>query len=326
MLWLVWTAGCYETPVGLSGPDLSADGQSGPTDQWPPPAPTDGTQISVKGKKLQPGEEIEMCFYVNVGNEDTVWVKDMELIAAQGLHHSIISRISEERPDSSSECFGFPSDLGREIPVPLFATSTQVYRSSTELPDGVGLELKPRQQLIVNYHYLNATAEPIRPEVFLNLHYARPEEIRSRAGLYTFTNVGDIAIPPHGKQRITMSCPLYEPALLVTTTPHMHELGTFFEVRRFDGEAPAEVLHQASGWYDPETRVFDPPVRIGDGEGITFTCEWESDKDTTTYFGESSGHEMCFAFGYFYPATVDVIGLDGFGCEVEENIITPAEH
>src|SRR5690348_13903567 len=116
MLWLVWTVGCNETPVELSLPD-TPDEPTDPalaTEAWPPAAPEEGLgeQIRVSGKKLQPGEEIEMCFYVNIGNPDTVWVTDMELVAAPGLHHSIISRIGTERPASSSECFGFPSDLG----------------------------------------------------------------------------------------------------------------------------------------------------------------------------------------------------------------------
>lgn len=317
-LWLFVFVGCKPEPVALPEPEPEAE-----TDTFPPAPPENGTQLTVGGRWLDPGEEIEMCYYINVENEDVIWVDKIELVAAPGLHHSIVSRIGEERPNSHSECFGFPSDLGSQIPVPLFATSTQVDRGQTELPDGVGVELEPRQQLIVNYHYLNATTEPIKPRVYLNLHYADPDEIEARAGFYAFTNVGDIAIPPHGTQRITMSCPFYEPALLATATPHMHELGTYFSVRRWDGEKPAEILHEASGWYDPETKSFDPPVLIGEGEGLTFTCEWQSDRDTYTYFGESSGNEMCFAFGFFYPASLDVIGFDGFGCETEEVITIP---
>jgi hypothetical protein len=326
MLWLAATVGCIDEqqPVTLD-PPASEPGAPVTTEDFPPAAPAFGTQLSVGGKKLQPGEEIEMCYYVNVGNEDTVWVSDMELSAAPGLHHSIVSRIGDQRPDSHSECFGFPSDLGLEIPIPLFATSTQVYRSSTELPPKVGIELEPHQQLIVNYHYLNVTSEPIDPEVYLNLYFAEPDDIESRAGMYAFTNVGDIAIPPHGKQKITMSCPFYGPGLLVTTTPHMHQLGSSFTVSRYTDSGRGEVLHEGEGWFDPETKVFDPPVLLNDGEGLTFTCEWESDRDQTTYFGESTDHEMCFVFGYFYPATIDIIGVDGFGCTVDENVITPAE-
>ena len=63
---------------------------------------------------------------------------------------------------------------------------------------------------------------------------------------------------------------------------------------------------------------------IGAGEGLTFTCEWESDVDETTYFGESSDHEMCFVFGFFYPSQTDLIGLEDYGCEVIENVNTEA--
>jgi hypothetical protein len=290
----------------------------------PPPPPADGVQLVVKGDGVRPGEEVEMCRYINVGNVDMTWVSKVEVVAAPGLHHSIVSRIAEEREDSESPCFGFPNDLGSQIPLPIFATSTQVTSESIELPDGVGIEMGPRQQLIVNYHYLNYTDERIRPEIYINLHYGKDEEIGSRAGFYSFTNFDDIAIPPGGTQRITMTCPFEDTALLYSTTPHMHRMGRYFALRRWDGEAPAETLYEQEGWFDPVTRIFDPPVRIGKGEGLTFTCEWQSDRDETTYFGESSEHEMCFVFGFFYPSTMDLVGMDGYGCTVVENVVTEA--
>lgn len=322
MLALAFTVACSTAPVEIEAPGPTEE----PTDDFVPPlAPEHGVQLVVKGDRLQPGEEVEMCRYINVGNDATEWISSIELSAAPGLHHSIVSRISEERDDHELPCFGFPGDLGGQLPVPVFATSTQVTEEVVDLPEGVGIEFPDRQQLIVNYHYLNISDEPMKPEIYINLHYAEEEDIGSRAGFYSFTNVGDIAIPPHGTQRITMTCPFYDAALVATTTPHMHQLGRRFTLQRFDGVAPAETLVETEGWFDPVTNVFDPPVLVGDGEGLTFTCEWESDRDETTYFGESSNHEMCFVFGFFYPAEMDLIGLDGFGCTVDENVATPAD-
>ena len=318
----VGVVGCVEQPVTLETPETPAE----VVETFVPPAPpANGTQLVVKGDRLRPGEEIEMCRYINLGNVDVEWISSIELVAAPGLHHSIVSRISEEREDHEMECFGFPHDLGDQIPLPVFATSTQVTDETVTLPEGVGMEFHPRQQLIVNYHYLNVTDEPIKPEIYLNLHFADPTTVDARAGFYSFTNVGDIAVPPHGSQRITMTCPFLDPALLVTTTPHMHRLGRRFTLKRWDGEAPAETLLESEGWLDPVTTTFSPEILIGDGEGLTFTCEWESDSDETTYFGESSNHEMCFVYGFFYPAEMDLVGLDGFGCTVDENVKTPAE-
>lgn len=319
---LLGLSACVEDdPVSLSEPseDAPEDGEF-----VPPPPPEDGVQLVVKGDGIRPGKEVEMCRYINVGNANMEWVSKIEIVAAPGLHHSIVSRIAEERPDSESECFGFPNDLGNQLPLPIFATSTQVTQESIEMPTGVGIEMNARQQLIVNYHYLNYTDERIKPEIYINLHYGKDEDIGSRAGFYSFTNFGDIAIPPRGTQRISMTCPFDDAALLHTTTPHMHRMGRYFGLQRWDGEAPAETIFEQEGWFDPTTHVFDPAFRIGRGEGLTFTCEWESDRDETTYFGESSEHEMCFVFGFFYPSTTDLVGMDGYGCDVVENVTTEA--
>ena len=152
---------------------------------------------------------------------------------------------------------------------------------------------------------------------------AEQGEIEHTAQFYAFGNVGDIAIPAGGTQRITSTCAFPLGGTVVTATPHMHSMGRGFELSRHDGTAVAEPLIAEEGWLNPRTETFSPPLELSSGEGFTFSCEWASTKSTPTYFGESSDHEMCFVFGFYYPADFELYGVDGFGCDVDENVITP---
>lgn len=307
--------GC-NTPVHLEGdpPDEAVALEL-------PPPPTRGRRLEVEGPLLQPGEEIELCRYLNVGNDEVEHVNTVALYAPPGLHHSIVNRLPAEAPDRELPCFGFPDDLD-QIAIPIFATSTQVSADVVQLPDGVAFELGVRQQLLVNYHFLNTGKVAMRPRIVVDLHEIEPAEVQSRAGFYAFMNFDDIRIPPHGSQRLTMTCPFWDPALVVTATPHTHQRGKRFLLRKHDGIAPAETLIDTNAWYDPDTVRFEPEVLLSDGQGLTVTCEWENDSDETIEFGETSRDEMCFVFGFFYPADIDILGSEGLGCTVDENVVT----
>lgn len=291
----------------------------------PPEVPENGVQLKIVGDPLAPGEEVELCRWMKAGNEEAAAITRIELSAPQGLHHSLVSKAAEAHDPGTEPCFGFPEEVmrGFSIPVPIFASSTQVSEEVLALPEGVGIDIDPRQQLIVNYHFLNATGEEIVPELYLNLHFAEPELATQKAGFYGFGNIDDIEIPPHGTQRITMSCPFPAGGDLITATPHMHQKGVGFKAFLHDGTGPTDVLVEAGDWFAPETTRFDPLVPLSPGDDVTFTCEWENPTDRTVRFGETSDHEMCFLFGFFTPAQSDLIGIEGFGCTVEENVVTP---
>jgi hypothetical protein len=288
----------------------------------PPPAPEHGTQVVVDDFTVAPFSELERCRYINAPNDAAGHVVRIELVARAGLHHAFVSKAPRELADDDVPCFGFPDEVmqGIDIPAPLYASSTQVAEEVVAFPEGVGIEIEAGQQLVFNYHYLNTGPDPIDGEIYLNLHFADPEAEIASAQVFVFGNMGGVDIPPHGTQRLTTTCAFPDDVALVSATPHMHALGTRFEIRRHDGEAPAEMLLETTDWHDPETKIFDPPLLLSAGEGLTFTCEWRNDLDHPVGFGQTAEDEMCFVFGYFYPGDEQILQLEINGCTTEESV------
>ena len=49
-------------------------------------------------------------------------------------------------------------------------------------------------------------------------------------------------------------------------------------------------------------RSSDPPVSIGEGDGLAYQCAWNNTTDKAVGFGEGFNEEMCFLWAYYYPS------------------------
>ncbi len=298
----------------------SGGGEPDPKPFEAPEPPANGSQLHIDRFTLEPFEEIERCRFMKAPNTEAGHITRIELRARTGLHHAFIAKVDKDFDDATVPCFGFPDEVmqGLSIPEPIYASSTQVPSETIVFPEGVGVELGPGQQLVIDYHYLNTRPEPIEAEIYMNLYFADPAEQVETAQVYVFGNMGGIEIPAQGTQSLTTTCTFESEVNLVTVTPHMHALGRHFLVRAFDGSTAGELLYETKTWDNPSTRLFDPPRRMEAGEGLTFTCEWANDTDRTVRFGQTSEDEMCFVFGYVYPAAEPILRLDlNDGCVTE---------
>ena len=302
--------------AACGGPSPQDDGD---TFQAPQP-PERGVQIVIDRFTLEPFEEIERCRFLKTSNLEAGHVTRIELKARKGLHHAFIAKVDKDFEDDTIPCFGFPDEVmqGLSIPEPIYASSTQVPEETIDFPEGVGVSLGASQQLVFNYHYLNTRPEPIEAEIYMNLYFADPGAQVETAQVYVFGNIGGIDIPAQGQQTLTTTCTFESDVNVVTLTPHMHALGTGFTVKRYDGTAASDLLYETNTWDNPATQLFDPPLAMTAGQGLTFTCEWTNDTDRNVKFGQTADDEMCFVFGYVYPAPDPILRLDlNEGCVTE---------
>ncbi|XP_076456030.1 tyramine beta-hydroxylase-like [Babylonia areolata] len=94
------------------------------------------------------------------------------------------------------------------------------------------------------------------------------------------------------------------PVYVIQAANHMHYLGKSQKVEVFrNNELYATLSNDPVYSYDaPVSHKHNPPVQILPGDEIRTTCEFSSQyKTTTTYYGEATSDEMCFAFLTFYP-------------------------
>ena len=312
-----------------AGDGLPTDDDDDAVDDFEAPAPPEhGTQIHLPPFELGPGEEIEGCKSMRAPNLEAGAAYKMTLKGRQGLHHAVVWKTNTDLEDFDVPCFGLPDDVmgGFAIPEPLFASSSQVTDEVLDFPDGVGIEFAAEQWLVFNYHYVNSTDEPIQAEVFLNVEFRAEDELEDLeyAGFYAFGAIQSISIPAGGTQRVTTTCPFEDDVNLFSVTPHLHQLGTGFEVRVHDGVdvVGEEPLLEADGWYNAETTYLDPALPLSAGEGLTFTCEWTNTTDSYVDFGQTSEDEMCFVFGFAWPLTGYYFAADYNGaCTTDESVV-----
>ena len=110
---------------------------------------------------------------------------------------------------------------------------------------------------------------------------------------------------------------------LFSATPHMHRLGTAMEVRFNAGGNTDEVLLSDAGWSGANSIYLTPPRAVTTHDGLTFTCEWTNHTDNDVAFGPTFDDEMCFVFGFVYPADGPIYAFDyNDGCVTEESVLT----
>lgn len=282
---------------------------------WPPPPPEHGVQVRIDDVFLQPGEELERCRPMPAGNTEEAVVTKIELFAGPGLHHAFVAKSPAGLLTEEEECFGFPEAAmeGYNIPEPLFASSTQVEHELIEFPDGVGVPIEAAQELIFDYHLLNWTDAELQAEVYLNLHFAQDPASTEKAGLYVMGNIGDVAIPAGSEASLTTTCPFPKDVDVFSLTPHMHAMGTGFHAERI---STGEVLMETDTWDSPASAYFDPVQHFAAGDGMTLTCSWANPTEQDAFFGSTSADEMCFLFGYHWPADGFLFLSEYTGCSV----------
>jgi hypothetical protein len=311
---------CLPACVSVDGDGLP------PGDTWQaPPVPENGVQLSIESFKLAPGEEVEKCRSAKAPALSSGMITRIELVARPGLHHAVVYKVNQDLDPQEVDCFGVPDEAmeGFAIPEPLFASTSQVTEESLEFPEGVGVSFEAGQQIIFNFHYINVTPEEIDAEIFINLYYAEDDSELEQARFYAFGNMGSIDIPAGHRQSLTSTCAFPSDMNVFSATPHMHRLGTGMEVLLNRG-GQTEVLIATDGWEGANSAYLDPPAAVTSSDSMTFTCEWENPTATDVVFGQTFDDEMCFVFGFVYPAPGPVWGFDyNDVCVTDASVIEP---
>jgi len=91
-----------------------------------------------------------------------------------------------------------------------------------------------------------------------------------------------------------------EPITIITSSPHMHNLGVHakFSVQRANGQT--EVMHDKSFNFEEQT-TWGINTVVNNGDRVTTTCVYTNDTARRVSFGTNTEDEMCFNFALYYP-------------------------
>ena len=147
----------------------------------------DGWQLQTGLIEVGPGEEVQNCYFFEVPFDRPVYVSRIALAQNAGSHHMNVFRVKTVKaldgaPNQvieGGECWKSPnwSDW------PIVANSQNSGVTDWELPDGVGLRFEPREKIMLQSHYVNATTQttPTDGKVLINFYDlpegSQPEEL-----------------------------------------------------------------------------------------------------------------------------------------------------
>ena len=303
---------------GDDGADDGSDDGSGACPEEPClDAPAEGFQMRSTGTMIEPGEDVEYCEVVQLPGEpgSTYFVNRFESIMTSGSHHLIVSAIEPGSPTDENAnvgdrvpCVGPASGFGGDL---LDVTGQQVPYHEERYPPGVGHVYTAGQKVVFNYHYLNATDEPLQARAAVNFYTTDEANVQKIAESYSALFVG-IDVPQGETASYDLECRMNTDVLVHKLTRHTHQWGTDFPVYFAGGERDGELIYTSPNYEEPD-HIFDEPVLVKAGEGFRFQCNYDNiTGDHDLSFGENATDEMCILFAtIFSPTDREVPGEQG---------------
>jgi Copper type II ascorbate-dependent monooxygenase, C-terminal domain len=266
-------------------------------------APEEGFQVRSTGTEIEPGEDVEYCEVVQLpgGPDDTYYVNRFESEMTLGSHHLIVQAIVPgSTMDANAQvgdrvpCFG-PGGFEGEAGDLLDVTGQQVPYHEENFPAGVGRIYTGGQKVIFNYHYFNATDNPLEARAAVNFFTTDEANVQKIAESYGAIFVG-INVGIGETESYDLECMMDIDVMVHKLTRHTHKWGTDFPVSFAGGERDGELIYTSPNYEQPD-HIFEEPVLVRAGEGFRFTCNYDNtDGDHVLTFGEKTTNEMCILF------------------------------
>lgn len=316
-------AGALDSPSAEPSPAVPmaprAPGCAG-IDLAPPEA---GVQLALE-VPVPSGSEVEYCQLVMLDRDLNLHHNEGYL--TEGAHHGLIRRTGyrDVMPLWMVNGLPFGGDPSQPHPCPtgpetmwasegVIASGRAVRLQGMDdataggrLPDNVAVPLQKGDILLLNFHVINTSDEPVQACYKANLESIPDEQVEMTAGLFNFYNP-HITIPAGGTGRAHMACPVLEDVSLLNAVSHMHERGVRAEARLWQGvphqpgsQLVAELYDQDT-WFEPPVVTFEPLRSLKAGQWIEWSCDYQNSEGRPVAQGTAASDEMCAFFGVYFP-------------------------
>lgn len=270
-------------------------------------------RVDVPTVDIAAGAEItELCFSMDIGNEEPIYVSEVTLHGTTGIHHSNWSYVPSTLypgPDGLWPCDerGFDQAAAAARGGVLFAQSTQVVDETMAFNPGAVLAIPAHSRIVANLHFVNWSPEALASTLQLLVRTVPVEEATTFLHGFAF-GYDALAIPPRTQSEFTTECDVasvHEASLrrpldfrIHYVLPHYHALGTHLGLQVIGGPHDGETIWEAdSPIGEPLGGTLDPPFDMTGATGLRLTCRFDNPGDAEVHFGNGDG-EMCIAFGY----------------------------
>jgi hypothetical protein len=284
------------------------------------------TPVSIGPIPLRAGQETTQCIVAKLPSAVDVDVVEIDATLAPGSHHLIVYKsMSTTESLTPSGCTAFQGVLTGDQPIFIAQSENSVLK----LPSGVAWHLPAHQMLLLEAHYLNATANAIEGKGSVTFVPGTPGTTYQQADLMFCGSVsqlgggaGFLGNCPAGKglppgQVTSLDPNFYDGGQGVDFTQlkvfgltgHQHRHGSDFKIwKTTAGTDPSTLtpIYESTQWDNAPLADFDDAhlVSFQPGEGLMWQCTYDTTMESQNIcFGESAlTQEMCFFWAYYYPS------------------------
>ncbi len=281
-----------------------------PPELLEPPPPGQGIQYQMV-TSVAAGSEVEHCKFFTVPPEGLAVSRNVTRFT-KGSHHVLMYLTSYksvptvndhgQAVDTSQvfDCTSGATD-GWSVVSMVGGSQNGNGDSPVEFPPGVAMRLAPGAVLLMNAHYINATPEPLVPEIRMNFYTVPESEVRIEGGVMFYYDIF-IRVDPLGGGKSKMSCTLPEDVTLARAQSHMHRRGVGFDSQALFSDGSSLPLYHSDTWENVPTAIFTGGQRLAKGTRIEFACDYHNAEARTVWQGPKSTDEMCVFAAAYYPA------------------------
>ncbi len=268
--------------------------------------PANSTVQFVMKMTVPSGGELLQCQFVKVHSGESYMVA-ADHHYTPGSHHMLLYRtdVTTLQPgmDQLQDCYeGSGGTIMSHVRGVLLRS--QEPDGSMTLPDGVGYKLASEEVLLLQVHYLNASAGALQSTVTVNLHtISDASKIQNLAGVLFYYDPF-IDVPAGQMATASARCTLTQDITLLGVFPHYHARGIGYQAYLDIGGSPApSPFYTSTDWSHPAPWT-GGPLDISAGTSIRWYCDYDNSQGAAEYFqGQSAlSNEMCMFTGGDYPA------------------------
>jgi hypothetical protein len=256
---------------------------------------------------VAPGAELHQCQYVALPTDSDINVVGITHQYTTGSHHFLVfmTDLDAIPPDQNGQydCVRGDEPIMEHTRGILYGAQSPT--GGGAFPDGIGFPMKAHQVLLLQAHYINATAQPLDAKLSATFATASADKVRERAGFMLFYDPF-IYLPPQSTATSGIRCEVTGDIHLISGFTHYHQRGTGMQVwvdpdMTTESATPFYTTHD---WEHPTD--FQGPLAISKGSAVRLQCNYTNSDAVDVFQGPNAAtSEMCVFAGLYYPALVD---------------------
>jgi hypothetical protein len=285
---LVSNVACSNHSAAPEGPASDASADAGPSIT---------TTLSAS---IQPNGELYSCTFVALPAQP-LFITGFDHTFSVGYHHLYVyeTDLTTLPPGAgtATDCYAGTANPMTHARGNLYAQ--EVTSGSFSFPPGVALPTTAGQVVLIQAHYLNATAQAIDASATLSIFYSSTDPGQHAATFFFYDPFIDVG--PQGVATASMRCLVPSSLTVLTTmaTAHQRAIGyeAFLDTPTTVGANP---YYHAPGWSDSLPLVATLP--IDPGSHLRFLCTYDNSGPTEYLQGTlASTSEQCILSGLYFP-------------------------